>query len=343
MINSPAWIAWVGAALVALSATRNPFYVGLILLWIALSLAFIPPAADTPPVPFSPLRFAAVVIALSALFNALTVHVGRTVLFRLPAGWLLIGGSVTLEALVYGMLNGLILSGIFAAFTLLNRVLPVRALIRLIPRAFYPVAIVISIAITFVPTTLRRFQQIKEAQAVRGHQTRSLRDWLPLLLPLLVGGLERALKLAEAMTARGFAGAGERAPHDAGTQTAIVAGLALVLAGWLLRLAWQMTAVGGAVLSAGGLVVLVTLWVVGRRVPHTSYRPEKWRKNDWLVLAGALVVIGAFLVPWPGLNRDSIFYYPYPGLTVPGFNALLGGATAGLLGPLALLKGGSAR
>ena len=30
---------------------------------------------------------------------------------------------------------------------------------------------------------------------------RGLRDWLPLLMPLLIGGLERALQLAEAMTA----------------------------------------------------------------------------------------------------------------------------------------------
>src|SRR4030065_1354430 len=91
------------------------------------------------------------------------------------------------------------------SFMLLNLALPVRDLLRLIRRAFFPVAVVTSIAVTYLPTTLRQFQQIREAQAVRGHQVRSLRDWLPLLMPLLVGGLEHAMQLAEAMTARGFA------------------------------------------------------------------------------------------------------------------------------------------
>src|SRR4030043_1151670 len=92
-----------------------------------------------------------------------------------------------------------------ASFTVLNLALPVRDLISLIPRAFFPVAVVTSIAVTYLPTTMRQFQQIREAQAGRGHQMRKLRDWLPLLMPLLVGGLEHAMQLAEAMTARGFA------------------------------------------------------------------------------------------------------------------------------------------
>src|SRR4030043_448637 len=92
-----------------------------------------------------------------------------------------------------------------ASFTVLNLALPVRDLISLIPRAFFPVAVVTSIAVTYLPTTLRQLRQIREAQAVRGHQVRSLRDWLPLLMPLLVGGLEHAMQMAEAMTARGFA------------------------------------------------------------------------------------------------------------------------------------------
>ena len=47
-------------------------------------------------------------------------------------------------------------------------------------------------AITYVPETARHFQRIREAQAIRGHRLRGLRDWRPIVIPLLVGGLERA-------------------------------------------------------------------------------------------------------------------------------------------------------
>jgi energy-coupling factor transport system permease protein len=230
VIHPLAWLAWLGAVMTALSLTRNPFYLALILLWIALVTAVSRPAADTAPIPISPLRFAMVVVTFSSLFNALTVHFGDAVLFSLPAWLPLIGGAITLEALVFGFLNGLVVTGLFAAFSLVNRVLPVRALVRLVPRAFHPVAVVASIAVTFTPAMLRHFQQIREAQAVRGHRMRGLRDWLPLVMPLLIGGLERALQLAETMTARGFAG-GDRPAENIKVRLAMIIGMLLLLGG----------------------------------------------------------------------------------------------------------------
>ena len=78
---------------------------------------------------------------------------------------------------------------------------------------------------------------------MRGNRMQGLRSWLPLFLPLLVGGIERSLQLAEAMTARGFA-AGENVdnwqPRAWG-----VAGLAAIVAGWLLQLVWRQPLWGG--------------------------------------------------------------------------------------------------
>ena len=55
-----------------------------------------------------------------------------------------------------------------------------------------------------------------------------------------------------------------------------------------------------------------SVWTAGRSVPHTVYRPSPWRSVDWLVVAGALVTAAVFLLPLPGLDRSSLFYYPYP-------------------------------
>jgi len=338
MIHAATWLAWATAILIILSSTRNPWYLGLVPAWIAgVSVSIRSENSSAAPIPVSPLRFALIVIAFSAVFNAITVHFGDTVLFTIPEIIPFFGGPVTLEALVFGALNGLVLAGMFAAFTVLNRALPVRAIIRLVPRAFYPVAVVVSIAITFVPVTLRHFQQIRQAQAVRGHRLRGLHDWLPLLMPLLVGGLERALQLAEAMTARGFAG-GDASTHDTKTKAAVILGMALLPAGWLLRLVWGQAIAGGILLAAGVGLVVGALWVVGRRVPRTVYRAQPFVRRDWLVLLGACVAVLTFVIPWPGLDRSSIFYYPYPVLTMPTLHPFFLAGSLGLLAP-ALVAG----
>lgn len=340
MIHPAAWLAWVAAVLVILSTTRNPWYVGLVLAIIAgVRLVVSRHNPSAAPVPLSVGRFGLIVVVFSAVFNALTVHFGELVLFALPEIIPFFGGVVTVEALVYGAVNGLVLTGLFAAFTVFNQAVTVREMIRLVPRAFFPVAVITSIAVTFVPVTLRHYHDIREAQAVRGHRLRGWRDWLPLVMPLLVGGLERALQLAEAMTARGFAseGPGEGgAGPDSRTRLAILLGLVLLLVGWLLRLVWGLSAVGLSLLLLGLGLVGGALWWIGRRSPRTSYRPPTWSVQAGLIVAGALVAALGFGLAWPGLDRASIFFYPYPQLTWPGFQPLLGVALAGLLAPVAL-------
>lgn len=336
MFNTFTWLAWVISALILLSVTRNPLHLTLLIVWLTLVWRRSLKNSAGVPLPFSPFRIGAVIVFFSALFNAAMVHVGTTVLFRLPAGWLLVGGAITLEAVLYGALNGVVLGGFLLAFSILNQTVPVNALVRIIPRAFQPVAVVMSIAITFVPTTLRQFQQIREAQAVRGHQPRGLRDWLPLFLPLLVGGLERALNLAEAMTARGFAGT-DVPRHADVTRTAMVVGLAAVLVGWAAQLLGRGN--WGVALAVGGIGLVVGgLFFAGKRVPHTTYRRQRWHRRDWLVLATVALPVALAVLPVPGINREALIFYPYPTLTVPAFSPILALASAGLLAPIVWLK-----
>lgn len=336
MLHSWSWVIWLGAALAALSLTRNPLYLTLTVLCIAVVITVLRPQAEELNLRVSPLRFALVAIPLAALLNGLMVHVGTSVLLRLPDWLPLIGGPITLEALVYGALNGLVLAGMLAAFHAVILALPTQELIRLIPRAFSPLAVVASVALTFVPATLREARQAREAQAIRGHQLRGLRDWAPLWVPLLVGGLERALQLAESMVARGFAAGGDRPSHPA-TQAALIGGLAALLGGWLLRLVWGQQALGRAIMLVGALVVIGTVWAAGRRIPHSSYRIQRWSWSDLLVIGGAALTLAAFLLPLPGLDRSTLTYYPYPTLSLPAFDVGIGVAILGLLTPAALL------
>ena len=105
MIHSMAWLGWLVAALVALSAIRNPMHLILVLLCIGIVNAVTGSRVGVSFTPISSARFTLIVVLLSMLFNAATVHFGDTVLFHLPAGLPIIGGPITLESLVFGMIN----------------------------------------------------------------------------------------------------------------------------------------------------------------------------------------------------------------------------------------------
>jgi len=328
-----AWVGWLVTILVILSITRNPLYLILILMCVLFVGITLRQAGADIPNPISLWKLAGWIIVLATVFNALTSHYGAMVLFTIPGKLPLISGRVTVEALVYGATNGLVLTGMLASFTVLNLALPVRDLISLIPRAFFPMAVVTSISVTYLPTTIRQFQQIREAQAVRGHQMRTLRDWLPLLIPLLVGGLEHAMQLAEAMTARGFAStrqvSGKRQVYP---RICMFLGLLLLALGWIAQLSGAGVN-GLVIIFSGALLILGGLWYLGRQSPRTTYHRREWGWQDWLILVVAAIVLSVCLLPLPGLNQQSLYYEPYPTLTLPSFSPWLGLAMLALLIP----------
>jgi energy-coupling factor transport system permease protein len=328
-----AWVSWLIATVVILSITRNPLYLVLILLCVVFVGITLRQAGAESASPFSLWKLAVWIMLLSTAFNALTSHYGETVFFTIPGNLPLLSGPVTLEAMVYGAINGLVLTSMLASFMVLNLALSVRELISLIPRAFFPVAVVTSIAVTYLPTTIRQFKQIREAQAIRGHQMRTLRDWLPLWMPLLVGGLEHAMQLAEAMTARGFASSSPTV-HRAGNTPRIfmIIGLVLLPLGWVLQLSGAGIR-GLALILAGTILLLGGLWYLGRESARTAYRTPGWGWQDWLIVLVSLGVLAICTLPILGLSHDSLYYDPYPTLTLPSFNPVLGMAMLGLLLP----------
>jgi len=340
-LHPRSWLAWLAAVLLALSLTRTPLLLGLIVVCLAVLSHTLGDEAQPAPLPLPWLRMAALILGFSALFNALTAHFGRTVLFTLPASLPLLGGNVTLEAAVYGLLNGLVLLGFLLVFRLLYQALPVQALIGLLPRGLYPVAVVLSIALSFVPASLMQWQQIRAAQALRGHRVRGLRDALPLLLPLLVGGLERALQLAEAMTARGFGslGANKQAQPDR-LRLGMVLGLLLLLGGLLAMLFWQQATLGWAATVLGGVLLWVMLWLQGRRVQRTVYRRHRWSRADSLLLAAAVLLAGVMVF---AARRGWLAYSPYPALSWPTLKLWLPTVLLPLLLAPRLVRPGSMR
>ncbi len=334
------WLTWLSAALVVVMSTRNPLYLIEVLLIAGIVSVWTNAGERSREVWRPTPRFALFVILIGALINALSSHFGATVLFSLPNGLPLIGGPVTLEAVVYGAVAGLALLVMLVLFAVFNQSLSAHQLVRLAPRAFHGAGVTLSIALTYVPATRRSLNQIREAQAVRGHQLRSWRDWLPLWMPLLVSGLERAFQLAEAMVARGFGAASDR-PASTWLRAGLIGGLIVLLAGEVLSAFLpNARALSDPLLIAGVAAFAIFIWLAGRAVPYTPYRSHPWRIGDALVVACAALAFAATV--WPGLGascgeilgcRATVVFTPYPTLTLPGFDPLVGLALLGLLLP----------
>jgi energy-coupling factor transport system permease protein len=257
----------------------------------------------------------------------LTNHHGDIVLFTLPESWPIVGGPITLESLLYGLTGGLAIIGLLLVFSAFNLAVDQARLLRMAPAFAYQAGVVAAIAVAFVPQMASSWQDIREAQQVRGHRFRGLRDLLPLIMPLLVTALERAMQLAESMEARGFGGtvtpvAPERRTV---TQTMMLAGLALLGVGLGTISFWsEQRALGAGLAAAGILLLAAALWRQGSAVHRSTYRRWLWGRRDRVVLAVGVTSALIWLAAWI-LQGEWLFYYPYPPYSPwPTFQPVLG-------------------
>ena len=287
------------------------------------------------------IRLALVVWLFTVPFNALSVHFGEIVLFRLPTHWPIIGGIVTLEAVIQGLTGGLKLVTLLLIFAIFNSGVNHSWLLRLTPAFLHQVGVITSIAVTFVPQMMAAGQEIREAQTIRGHRFRGLRDLLPLFVPLLTGGLERAIGLAESMEARGFGGNVQAVSsrEELLTKLGTLAALLLALAGvfWYSYFATTRTA-GLALIGLGTGLLVWVFWQLGRRVTRTRYRRGIWRRRDTALAGASLTLAGGLLAIWLAA-RPLLYYSPYPPNPLwPDFNTGLGLLTLLVAAPALLLE-----
>jgi energy-coupling factor transport system permease protein len=337
--HTGAWVAWLAAAAVPAFTLRNPLYLGLVLgaAWIVYSALGRTTLLGSSWGSFVKIGLFFLVVAIP--FSALSVHAGQIVLFRLPESWPILGGPITLEATIAGAVNGLSLLTILAIFAAFNAVVDHYQLLRAVPASLFEAGVVVSIAITFVPQMVLSAKEIREAQRIRGYRFRGLRDLLPLVIPLLANGLERAIQLAETMEARGFGSGPELGSSRRATlvQLANLIALLGLLAGLSLVAFWPATAFWGWVLvvvASLGMVALLGLH--GRRVQRTRYRRSSWLWRDTAVVVASAVVV-TIIVAARLTVPALLTYLPYPpGSLLPPFNPPVGAALLLLVVPALL-------
>jgi energy-coupling factor transport system permease protein len=74
----------------------------------------------------------------------------------------------------------------------------------------FSVAFALSLAVRFVPTLAQEAQNIREAQMVRGLELqkgnviKKVRNFIPIIIPLIILSIQRAMVVAESLESRGF-------------------------------------------------------------------------------------------------------------------------------------------
>ncbi|RME44487.1 MAG: energy-coupling factor transporter transmembrane protein EcfT, partial [Chloroflexi bacterium] len=198
MLHPITWLVWLTAASIAALSTRNPLYLVIIMLAAAAVRVTWRGQSPTALAWGILIRLGLMLWSVTALFDALVAHQGVTILFNLPAGWPLVGGPITLESLLYGLISGLALTTLLITFATFNSSVSHHRLMRFTPAFLRQAGLIVSIALVFVPQMTAALQDIRRAQRLRGHRFRGVRDLMPLLVPLLGNALERAIGLAEA-------------------------------------------------------------------------------------------------------------------------------------------------
>ena len=346
MFHTWTWVLWLVAAAVPAFVMRNPLYLALLLgdAWLLYTTL-----GRTTPIGSSWGSFVKLGVLLFALaipFNALSIHIGQIVLFTLPENWPIIGGPITLEAVIAGAVSGLALLTILFIFAAFNAVVDHYQLLRATPSFLFQAGVVISIAITFVPQMVISAREIRQAQRIRGHRFRGLRDLLPLVIPLLANSLERSIQLAETMEARGFGSALSPPTRRRAlmSQLGLLAALVGVLVGLSLLAFYQGGRVWAWLLVVTGIIGLLAFFAFqGRQVKRTRYRRQSWHAPDTAVAVASAISL-AIVIAVRLTAPDSLFYSPYPpNLLLPAFDPLVGAALLLLAMPAIVAPRGAAR
>lgn len=334
LLHPITWVVWTGTAALAASTTRNPLYLTLILGAVLITqhayAACSASGQNTEVAGWRSLLHLALWLTLFTIpFNALSVHAGRIVLLRLPQNWPLIGGPITLEAIAWGACNALGLMTLMVAFTTFNLAVNQGQMLRLTPAFLYQAGLIVTIALTFFPQMIASAREIREAQLIRGHRMRRVRDMLPFVMALLTTGLEHSFQLAEAMEARGFG-------VDPGTQaktrgsdlaygTLTLTGLGGTLSGFFLLTYFEhMRLVGWTALGVSVALLIGAFWRQGRRTTRTHYHRDRWTRHDATALASTGVLLLALL--WGRTYRPELLHYsPYTNM-LPPFHLWIGAA-----------------
>jgi energy-coupling factor transport system permease protein len=310
-----AWWIWALGLATAASRTTNPLLLGLIIA--VLVVVVNARRSDAPWARLFRMYLVAglFIVGLRVLYRILFGgDYGTHVIVVLPeiplpdwAVGIKIGGTITVESVLAAAYDGLRLATLLICIGAANVLADAKRLLRIVPNALYEIGATLVVALTVAPQLVESVLRVRRARRLRGGRTRGVRSFLGLFLPVLQDALDRSLGLAAAMDARGY---GRTADVPAATRhltsALLLAGLGGICVGlYGLLDGTAPPALGFPMLAVGATFGLAGLWLSGRRIRRTAYRPDVWERAESLVAATgiAAAVVMAFA---EGVNPENL-------------------------------------
>ena len=185
-------------------------------LVVAAAIVLLVAASRVPPGAFFRLlRPVALIVALTVVFQVFFSRGGSTLFewgfLEIHSGGLRMGIFLALRILLLVSAAGL-LTTTTAPVALADGIEDLLSPLEKLRFPAHEVAMMMAIALRFIPTLQEEAQKITKAQAARGADLseggllKRVRATLPVLIPLTIGAFRRADELAEAMESRGYRG-----------------------------------------------------------------------------------------------------------------------------------------
>ena len=206
------WWIWAGALAIGAAIASSPL-LSFLLVGVAATVVYrksenAPWRATFPWAIKIGLWVIVIRISMGILIG---IPIPGNIIFTLPQiplpSWMAgirIGGPVTLERLSATAHDGIILASIIALLGAAGALSSPHQLLRSLPIMVYEFGVAVVIATSLLPQLVQSISRIRQAQKLRGQNTRGLLSWRRITLPLLEDALARSLDLAAAMDSRGY-------------------------------------------------------------------------------------------------------------------------------------------
>lgn len=298
-LHPVAWWLWALGLTVAASRTTNPVLLTMVVgvvCWVVVARRSDAPWARA-------FRLYVIggllIVAIRVFFRVVFAgNEGDTVLVPLPtfalpklAAGIHLFGDVTAESLLGGLYDGLRLATMVICLGAANALANPRRLLRSMPPALHEVSTAVVVALSVFPQLAESVVRVGRARRLRpvGHQSR-MSGMRMVVVPVLEDALDRSLLLAASMDSRGYGRSGARSRLSTWVAAALMmSGLGGLCVGVYCLLDATTPRLLATPLMALSLVVGVAGIVAsGRGVTRTSYRPDRWRSAELVVVASGL-------------------------------------------------------
>ncbi len=145
------------------------------------------------------------IVIISGAINILFNHRGEKIIAYFPDG-----SPITIEAIVYGLIVGGMISTAILWFSCYNRIMTEDKFIYLFGRISPSFALVVSMTLRFVPQFLQQFKRVTKVQRCNGKDVKKgkvkdrVKTATEIMSIMTTWALERSVTTSDSMKARGY-------------------------------------------------------------------------------------------------------------------------------------------